>query len=157
MTDVAQSIKSNVYNFIVDSALFTCALEVKQQYLNNYKELHEKPTQIVSCYNYQCCNWSRWIHFPLEKFSTMDIFKGVLFLLYCLLIQTNTGETVETVAKDLMVTNVERTIDVASQLVKINTKLTLSNEGQSTLKFFHFTIEDSAYTKISYIGVSVRD
>ena len=78
-------------------------------------------------------------------------------MLYCLLIQTNTGETVETVAKDLMVTNVERTIDVASQLVKINTKLTLSNEGQSTLKFFHFTIEDSAYTKISYIGVSVRD
>jgi len=60
----------------------------------------------------------------------------------------------ESVSKDLMATNVERTVDVSSQLVKINTKLTLSNEGQSTLKFFHFVIEDAAFDKVSYIGAT---
>ena len=61
----------------------------------------------------------------------------------------------ESVSKDLMATNVERTVDISSQLVKINTKLTLSNEGQSTLKFFHFVIEDAAFDKVSYIGATV--
>jgi len=58
-------------------------------------------------------------------------------------------------SKDLLVTTVDRTIDVASQLVKINTKLTLSNGGQSSLKFFHLAIEDGAQDKLSYIGATV--
>ena len=58
-------------------------------------------------------------------------------------------------SKDLLVTSLDRTIDVATQLVKINTKLTLSNGGQSSLKFFHFAIEDGAQDKLSYIGATV--
>merc|ERR1711997_587115 len=53
-----------------------------------------------------------------------------------------------------MITSAERSIDIASQLVKINTKLTLSNEGQSTLKVFHYTAEEEAFGKVSYIGAS---
>ena len=83
----------------------------------------------------------------------MAIIGGLL--LYCGLIQFGFGEAVDSVAKDLMVTSLERSIDVASQLVKINTKLTLSNEGQTSLKYFHFAIEDSAYDRLSYIGASV--
>ena len=54
-----------------------------------------------------------------------------------------------------MVKNVKRTVDVAPKFVKINTRLTLSNEGQSTLKFFHFVVEDEAFAKVSYIGATV--
>ena len=77
------------------------------------------------------------------------IFVGILFVSLC--------AAAESVSKDLMATNVERTIDISSQLVKINTKLTLSNEGQSTLKFFHFAIEDGAFDKVSYIGATVSE
>jgi len=77
-----------------------------------------------------------------------------LYLICCGILQFGVGDAVEKVSKDLMVTNVERSIDIASQLVKINTKLTLSNEGQSTLKFFHFTVEEGAFDKIFHIGAS---
>lgn len=83
--------------------------------------------------------------------------KSVLYLICCGILQFGAGDAVETVSKELMVTNVERSIDIASQLVKINTKLTLSNEGQSALKFFHFTVEEGAYDKTSYIGASVSN
>jgi len=84
----------------------------------------------------------------------MDTARGFLVLICSGILQLSIGGAVELVAKDLMVTNAERTIDIASQLVKINTKLTLSNEGQSTLKIFHFTIEGAAFDKVSYIGAS---
>lgn len=84
----------------------------------------------------------------------MDTARGFLVLICSGILQLSIGGAVELVAKDLMVTNAERTIDIASQLVKINTKLTLSNEGQSTLKIFHFTIEGPAFDKVSYIGAS---
>ena len=86
-------------------------------------------------------------------YFNMAILGGLL--LFCGLVQFGFGEAVDSVAKDLMVTSLERSIDVASQLVKINTKLTLSNEGQTSLKYFHFAIEDSAYDRLSYIGASV--
>ena len=87
----------------------------------------------------------------------MAYLKSVLCLIFCGILQISIGDAVETASKDLMVTNVERSIDIASQLVKINTKLTLSNEGQSALKFFHFTVEEGAYDKTSYIGASVSN
>ena len=80
----------------------------------------------------------------------------VFLYLFCVgILHVSNNEAAESVSKDLMVTNVDRTVDVASQLVKINTKLTLSNEGQSTLKFFHFVIEDGAFEKATYIGATV--
>ena len=83
--------------------------------------------------------------------------KSVLYLIVCGILQFGIGNAVETASKDLMVTNVERSIDISTQLVKVNTKLTLSNEGQSALKFFHFTVEEGAYDKTSYIGASVSN
>ena len=62
---------------------------------------------------------------------------------------------VETVNKDLSVSNADRTIDMASQLVKINTKLTLSNGGQSPVKSFHFTVDDNDLDKVAFIGATV--
>ena len=88
----------------------------------------------------------------LVEFLNLENF--LYFLCLCTLYIKNI-EAVEYVSKDLMVKNVKRTVDSSSQFVKINTKLTLSNEGQSSLKFFHFVIEDEAFDKVSYIGATV--
>ena len=62
----------------------------------------------------------------------------------------------DTVSKDLVFTSVERTIDLQSQLVKINTKLTLSNGGQGAVKSFHYVVEESFKDNVAYIGATVR-
>ena len=61
----------------------------------------------------------------------------------------------EAVNKDLSVSNVDRTIDMASQLVKMSTKLTLSNGGQSPVKSFHYTVDENALDKVAFIGATV--
>lgn len=62
---------------------------------------------------------------------------------------------IDAVNKDLIVTNADRTIDLASQLVKINSKLTISNSGQSAIKSFHFTVDDELVDKLVFIGATV--
>ena len=81
----------------------------------------------------------------------MNLKSSLIVLLWCGILKVSA----ESAAKDIMITSAERSIDIASQLVKINTKLTLSNEGQSTLKVFHYTVEEEAFGKVSYIGASV--
>ena len=88
----------------------------------------------------------------LVEFLNLENF--FYFLWVCTLYVTN-GEAVESGFKDLIVKNVKRTVDSSSQCVKISTKLTLSNEGHTTLTFFHFVIEDEAFDKVSYIGATV--
>jgi hypothetical protein len=65
------------------------------------------------------------------------------------------GLAADAVNKDLVLTNVDRSVDLASQLVKINTKLTVSNAGQSPVKAFHFTLEESVVDKVAFIGATV--
>ena len=81
----------------------------------------------------------------------MNLKSSLIVFLWCGILKVSA----ESAAKDIMITSAERSIDIASQLVKINTKLTLSNEGQSTLKVFHYTVEEEAFGKVSYIGASV--
>ncbi|GAB6022985.1 hypothetical protein CHUAL_007080 [Chamberlinius hualienensis] len=59
-----------------------------------------------------------------------------------------------TINKDLIVKNVERNIDIASQLVKINTKITLENTGKSPVNHFLFAVESPAEKKLAYIGAT---
>ena len=61
----------------------------------------------------------------------------------------------ESVSKDIIVTNVDRSIDLASQLVKISSKLTVSNVGQSPIKSIHFTVDESAADKVAFVGATV--
>ena len=81
----------------------------------------------------------------------MNLKSSLIVFLWCGILKVSA----ESATKDIMITSAERSIDIASQLVKINTKLTLSNEGQSTLKVFHYTVEEEAFGKVSYIGASV--
>lgn len=61
----------------------------------------------------------------------------------------------ETVNSELTVDNVERTIDIASQLVKMTTKLTISNGGRGAVKSFHFAVEQLAKANLAFIGATV--
>ena len=63
---------------------------------------------------------------------------------------------VETVNADVVVDSAERTIDVASQLVKMTTKLTLSNNGKGAITGFHYGLEESVKSKLVFIGATVR-
>ena len=85
------------------------------------------------------------------EFLKMNLKSSLIVFLWCGILKVSA----ESAAKDIMITSAERSIDISSQLVKINTKLTLSNEGQSTLKVFHYTVEEEAFGKVSYIGASV--
>ena len=61
----------------------------------------------------------------------------------------------ETVNKDLTVTNVDRSVDLQSQLVKMMTKLTINNGGSSPVKSFHFVVEENVVDKVAFIGATV--
>ena len=63
---------------------------------------------------------------------------------------------VETVNQDIVVENIERSINLESQLVKINSKVTLTNNGKGATKGFHYAVEESMAPHVSYIGATVN-
>jgi oligosaccharyltransferase complex subunit alpha (ribophorin I) len=54
----------------------------------------------------------------------------------------------------LTVTSVERTVDIASQLVQVTHKIKLENTEKSPVKFFVFTIEPQLKAHLSFIGAT---
>ena len=57
----------------------------------------------------------------------------------------------DTVNADIVVTNCERAIDISSQLVKMQHKLTFQNNGQSVVKSVLFSVAPSLQDKVSFI------
>ena len=62
----------------------------------------------------------------------------------------------ETVNADVVVDNVERNIDLSSQLVKINAKIKITNNGPGAIKSFHYAVEPTAKETLAFIGATVR-
>jgi len=71
------------------------------------------------------------------------------------LIKIVIAANVETVNQDIVVDNIERSINLESQLVKINSKVTLTNNGKGATKGFHYAVEESMAPHVSYIGATV--
>lgn len=63
---------------------------------------------------------------------------------------------VETINSEVVVDSVERQIDLTSQLVKINAKIKLTNNGPGAIKSFHYAVEAQAKEKLAFIGATVR-
>lgn len=63
--------------------------------------------------------------------------------------------SVETANQDVVIDSLDRTINLESQLVKITTKLTLTNNGKGAIKGFHYAIEDTLVSKLAFIGATV--
>ncbi|CAH0405619.1 unnamed protein product [Chilo suppressalis] len=75
------------------------------------------------------------------------------FILFILYITTKCESVnVETVSSDIKFKNVDRTIDLTSQLVKITSKITLENSGKSPVKNFLLAIEASAKDNLASIN-----
>ena len=79
-----------------------------------------------------------------------------IILFGCLLLLAGVkSAAVETVNADVVVDSAERSIDIASQLVKINTKLTLTNNGKGAISGFHYGLDEAAKGKLAFIGATV--
>ncbi|CAH2262967.1 jg18683 [Pararge aegeria aegeria] len=74
----------------------------------------------------------------------------VLFLVYVATQCTSTN--VDTVSSGINIKNVDRTIDISSQLVKITSKVTLENTGKSPVKNFLLAVEGTGKAKLAFIG-----
>ncbi|KAM3958976.1 dolichyl-diphosphooligosaccharide--protein glycosyltransferase subunit 1-like [Aphomia sociella] len=77
--------------------------------------------------------------------------KFCLIVLLHVIITCKTAN-VDVVSSDIKFRNVDRTIDISSQLVKITSKITLENSGKSPVKNFLLAVEESAHDRIAYIG-----
>jgi len=62
--------------------------------------------------------------------------------------------SVDVINKDLINKKIERNIDISSQLVKIQTKITLENAGKAAAKSFLYTIEPSLKANLCFLGAT---
>ncbi|XP_075992622.1 dolichyl-diphosphooligosaccharide--protein glycosyltransferase subunit 1 [Anticarsia gemmatalis] len=77
-------------------------------------------------------------------------FSFIIFIVY-LLVKCESA-TVDNISSDIKIKNVDRTIDISSQLVKITSKITLENTGGSPVKSFLLAAEDNAKNNIAFFG-----
>ncbi|XP_013175793.1 PREDICTED: dolichyl-diphosphooligosaccharide--protein glycosyltransferase subunit 1 [Papilio xuthus] len=75
-----------------------------------------------------------------------------LAFLLCVIIKCN-GVNVDTISNDIRIKNVERHIDISSQLVKITSKITLENAGQKPVKNFLYAAESTTKNNLAFVGV----
>ena len=59
------------------------------------------------------------------------------------------------VQAELEILNVDRTIDLSSQLAKVNSQVTLQNKGNKAVSFFLISIEEDQSSLLSYLEVTV--
>ncbi|XP_047530711.1 dolichyl-diphosphooligosaccharide--protein glycosyltransferase subunit 1 [Vanessa atalanta] len=75
---------------------------------------------------------------------------SVLLLLY---IAIQCGSlNVDTISSDIKIKNVDRSIDISSQLVKITSKVTLENTGKVPVKNFLLSVEGGAKSNLAFIS-----
>ncbi|XP_072181810.1 dolichyl-diphosphooligosaccharide--protein glycosyltransferase subunit 1-like [Diadema setosum] len=75
------------------------------------------------------------------------------FLIICTLAVSLAAKQ-ETVNADLINTKVERTVDIASQLVKISSAVTVENGGKAPAGSFLFAVETTLNEKMSFVGAT---
>lgn len=74
----------------------------------------------------------------------------IFFVLYVTIFSKSAN--VDTISSDIKLKNVDRTIDISSQLVKITSKITFENTGKSAIKNFLIAVEESAKKNIAFIA-----
>ncbi|CAK1601673.1 unnamed protein product [Parnassius mnemosyne] len=73
-----------------------------------------------------------------------------IFFLY-IIIKCN-GVNVDIISSDLKLKNVDRNIDISSQLVKITSKITLENTGRAPVKYFLYAAESVTKDNLAFVG-----
>lgn len=80
--------------------------------------------------------------------------KHLCTLSICLLIAT---ALCEVPGSDLQIKNIDRSIDISSQLCKVMCKLQLENVGKTSVNSFLFSVEPSFASKVSFINAKLSD
>lgn len=62
----------------------------------------------------------------------------------------------DSVNSDLILTNVDRKIDISTHLAKITSSITIENTGKASIGFFLYAVEPSLQDNLSYFGASVK-
>jgi len=75
-------------------------------------------------------------------------------LLFCLTVAA-VQAAYDSINKDLVVTNCERSMDISSQLVKMNHKVSFQNNGQGAVKSVLFSMDPTLQDKVSFIEATV--
>ena len=60
------------------------------------------------------------------------------------------------VSRDVVLSYVSRDLDLTTHLVKERISLTVENGGESSLRWFLYTVDPSISSKLAYIGAQVR-
>lgn len=63
--------------------------------------------------------------------------------------------TQDTIDQSIVVTQVERKIDITSHVVKTYTSITIENKGSSTVRSFLYVVDPTLKNKLSFIGAVV--
>ncbi|CAB3239665.1 unnamed protein product [Arctia plantaginis] len=74
------------------------------------------------------------------------------FIFYLYIIVKCESINVDTISSDIRFKNVDRTIDISSQLVKITSRITLENIGGTPAKNFLLAVEDHAKNSVAFFG-----
>ncbi|CAG4986397.1 unnamed protein product [Parnassius apollo] len=74
------------------------------------------------------------------------------FIFFVYIIVKCNGVTVDTISSDLKLKNVDRNIDISSQLVKITSKITLENTGRAPVKNFLYAAESVTKDNLAFVG-----
>lgn len=61
----------------------------------------------------------------------------------------------ELISSDVIIKNVDRQVDVSTQLAKITSKLTVENTGKSAVKTFIYAVEPQFKNLVAFIGAQV--
>ncbi|XP_069693452.1 dolichyl-diphosphooligosaccharide--protein glycosyltransferase subunit 1 [Periplaneta americana] len=78
-------------------------------------------------------------------------------LISVVLLSQSSGATFDSINSDLIVKNVDRSIDLSSQLAKILHKITLQNNGKGAVKSVLFSVEPTVKNSLSYIGAQTGE
>lgn len=74
---------------------------------------------------------------------------------FALIVRCNVNK--DTINPSVVISKVERKIDISSHLVKSASSLTVENTGKSGIKSFLYAIEPSLQKYLSFIGASIKD
>jgi oligosaccharyltransferase complex subunit alpha (ribophorin I) len=77
---------------------------------------------------------------------------GIGGIIFVILVTELNAATFDSVNLDLVIKNVGRSVDLASQLTKMSHKITLQNNGKGAVKSFLYAVEPEVKESLSYIG-----
>ena len=95
----------------------------------------------------------QYFYFLMVKYFQRMTRLRPVFLLACLVAAVQAGY--DSINKDIVVTNCERSVDISSQLVKMNHKLSIKNSGQGAVKSVLFSMDPTLQDKVSFIEATV--